>query len=654
MATFIPPTLPGVVVFMRGYSPHEIVRQLRTRRISVMVSVPKMLDVLARHLATTFPETTVVPATHGHWTRRWWRYRRVHRTLGWKFWSFVVGAAPLDPSLEDFFRRLGLLVIQGYGLTETAPIVTLNHPLATSRGSVGVPLPGVNVKIADDGEVLVRGDNVTTGYYGAPGASAEAFDQGWLRTGDIGHLDEQGRLFIRGRKKEMIVTPEGLNVFPDDVERVLVAVRGVRDAAVIGRRHNGEERVHAVLVVEDGTDIRAVVRSANAALDDHQRIRSASIWPGDELPRTEGTRKLKRQSIKAWVQSGSQDPSAVPAGDTVEAILARFVHGPRDIAPATTLEELGLTSLERVELLMALEEQFDVSVDESAFAAARTVADLHILVDAGRPAEAFRPIVASPVPRRDSGTRREAPLAFPSWNRQWWARWLRRACLPSWILPLSRVFMDLDVRGREHVAHIAGPVLFAANHQSHFDTPAILAALPSSARYRVAIAMAKDVFPAHFAPQVHGRRAWFASSAAYYSAVLFFNAFPLPQREAGAREALRYAGGLVGDGHSLLLFPEGKRTEHGEINPFQAGVGMMAARLGLPVVPVRLDGLDRVLPRGWRWPKRGRVSVVFGEPLTLAGDDYAALAARVEEAVRGLLPVAANDEDPAGRVTLVH
>ena len=419
---------------------------------------------------------------------------------------------------------------------------------------------------------------------------------------------------------------------------------GVRDAAVIGRRHNGEERVHAVLVVDDGTDIHGVVRAANAALDDHQRIRSVSAWPGDELPRTEGTRKLKRQSIKAWVQSGGQDSPTLPAGDTVEAILARFVHGPRDINPATTLEELGLTSLERVELLMALKEQFDLSVDESAFAAARTVADLHALVDAGRPADAFRPFLSSPAAGRDSVTRHEAPLAFPSWNRQWWARWLRRVCLPSWILPLSRVFVDLDVRGREHVARMTGPILFAANHQSHFDTPAILTALPPSVRYRVAVAMAKEVFPAHFAPRVHGRRAWLASSAAYYSAALFFNAFPLPQREAGAREALRYAGGLVTDGYSLLLFPEGKRTEHGEINSFQAGVGMMAARLGLPVVPVRIDGLDRVLHRGWRWPKRGRVSVVFGAPLTMTGDDYAAQAAQVEAAVRALLPAEAANE----------
>ncbi len=641
MATFIPPVLPGVVVFMRGYSPHEIVRQINTRRISVMVSVPKMLDVLARYLSTTFPETTVAPATHGHWTRRWWRHRRVHRALGMKFWSFVVGAAPLDPALEDYFRRLGLLVIQGYGLTETAPIVTLNHPLATSRGSVGTPLPGVDVRIAPDGEVLVRGDNVTTGYYAAPAASAEAFDGGWLHTGDIGHLDEEGRLFIRGRKKEMIVTPEGLNVFPDDVERALVSQPGVRDAAVVGRRHNGEERVHAVLIVEDGTDVNAVVRAANAALDAHQRIRGVSKWPGAELPRTEGTRKLKRQAIKAWVESGSDDTSpARLQGESVEALLGRFARSSHPIDRDTTLDELGLTSLERVELLMALEERFDVTLDESVLARARSVADLHALVDVERPD------VATPGATRAVAPAAVQPLPFPSWNRRAWARALRHVSLPSWILPLLRLFVRLDVRGQDHVRHLEAPVLFAANHQSLFDTPTILAAMPSRARYRVAVAMAKELFPSHFSPQAHGRVAWLKSSVAYWSAALFFNAFPLPQREAGTRETLRYAGGLVSDGYSLLLFPEGKRTEHGEINPFQAGVGMMAARLGLPVVPVRIVGLDRVLHRGWGWPKPGRVSVVFGAPITLTGDDYAALAERVEAAVRGLVPAEAAHQRP--------
>ena len=157
----------------------------------------------------------------------------MHRAFGLKFWAFVVGAAPLPAELEEFWRRMGFAVIQGYGLTETAPIVTLNHPFKTSKGSVGTPIAGVEVRIAEDGEILVRGENVTTGYYGDGATQRVLDDQGWLHTGDIGDRDAQGRLFIKGRKKEMIVTPDGLNVFPEDVERVLDALPGVQ----IGRAH---------------------------------------------------------------------------------------------------------------------------------------------------------------------------------------------------------------------------------------------------------------------------------------------------------------------------------------------------------------------------------------------------------------------------------
>ena len=176
MATFVPPMLQGTVVFMRGHNPHEIVRQVKTRRISVLVSVPKILDVLADHVARLYPDVRRVPGEKESIPKRWWRYRAVHRLLGLKFWSFVVGAAPLESSLESFWGRLGFVVVQGYGLTETAPIVTLNHPFSTSKGSVGKPIAGVDIRIAPDGEILVRGENVTTGYYGAPQTTDAAFE----------------------------------------------------------------------------------------------------------------------------------------------------------------------------------------------------------------------------------------------------------------------------------------------------------------------------------------------------------------------------------------------------------------------------------------------------------------------------------------------
>jgi long-chain acyl-CoA synthetase len=168
------------------------------------------------------------------------------------------------------------------------------------------------------------------------------------------------------------------------------------------------------------------------------------------------------------------------------------------------------------------------------------------------------------------------------------------------------------------------------------DTPIILAALPPRTRYRVAPAMAKEFFAAHFHPEQHTRREWRTNSLNYYLAALFFNAFPLPQREGGTRQALRYIGDLIGAGLSVLIFPEGRRTERGEIARFQPGIGMIASRLRVPVIPVRLEGIDRILHHTWRMAKPGRARVAFGPPLHLEGDDYVALAARVEEAVRSL------------------
>jgi long-chain acyl-CoA synthetase len=619
MASFVPPMLTGTVVFIRGYNPSEIVRQITKRRISLLVSVPKILDVLADHVGRIHPDVRVPPPPTEGVAKRWWRYRAVHRMFGFKFWAFIVGAAPLDSSLESFWRRLGFLVVQGYGLTETAPIVTLNHPFSTSSGSVGKPIAGVDVRIAPDGEILVRGENVTTGYYGAPDATSAAFEGGWFHTGDIGELDTQGRLFIRGRKKEMIVTPEGLNVFPEDVERVVNTLPGVKESAAVGVTQNGEERVQIVLVVDPGVDAEEIVKAANARLADHQRIRGARLWPGAELPRTEGTKKLKRHEIRTWLQTGASPAAAPSPGTSVESIIARYTGG-RPLQAGATLEELGLSSLERIEMMVALEDALNTTLDETAFSDATTVKDIERL--ATQPAAVDRAA---------------EPVDFPTWNRSRPIRVLRAISQPAFLLPLTRVFAWIRVDGLQNLQHLEGPVIFAANHQSHMDVPVILAALPGKWRRQVAPTMAKEFFKAHFFPEGFSRKQRIIRGLEYYLSAAFFNTFPLPQREAGARQTLRYAGELINDGFSVLIFPEGKRTDHGEIAPFRPGVGMMAARLGVPVVPVGLEGVDRVLHQKWKMARPGPVRVIFGAPLRISGDDYADLAAQVEVAVRKLV-----------------
>jgi long-chain acyl-CoA synthetase len=612
-----------------------------------LVCVPKVLDVLREHLQRVLPQTAEEDVLAGkHFVWRWWRYRAAHRLFGWKFWCIVCGAAPLEPDLEAFWRKLGFLVVQGYGLTETAPIVTLNHPFHASRGTVGTPIGGVEVKIAADGEILVRGENVTSGYYnadtGGPPEAAAAFKDGWFHTGDIGEFDPAGRLLIKGRKKEMIVTPQGLNVIPEDVERALLAQPGVKDAGVVGLRVSGEERIHAVLVLEAAADLDRIVRDANATLEDHQRVWSTSVWPGPVLPRTEGTQKLKRRELQRWAAGEAAGAPARSAGATVEDIVGRFAGG-RELKPETTLDELGLSSLDRVEMMMALEDAFQVTLDEGAIEASKTIADLNTLIHGfGEPGPLGIPEVGTLRVRESDGlpeaTTVRAPeaLKFPSWNR-WPGAWLlRRLSLPTWILPLARVFLRLRVEGLEHLRGLSGPAIFAANHQSHMDTPTILIALPGRWRYRVATAMSREFFHAHFHRRAVGFMSWATNSLNYFGACMFFNAFPLSQGGTGTRQTLRYIGDITADGYAILIFPEGQRHPEGQISPFRPGVGMIASKLDLPVVPVRIVGLDKVLHPRMKWPKRGPVRVSFGAPLKLTGDDYPSLAKRVEEAVRGL------------------
>jgi long-chain acyl-CoA synthetase len=634
MATFIPPMLPGTVVFMRGYNPADIVALIRRRRVSVLVSVPKILDVLRTYVLRASPAAAQVPSKQS-WMRRWWRYREVHRLFGAKFWAFVVGAAPLESELEAFWSSRGFAVVQGYGLTETAPIVSVTHPFHIQAGSVGKAIAGVDVKIAPDGEILVRGENVTTGYFQAEAETAQAFEGGWFHTGDIGEVAPDGRLFIRGRKKEVIVTPEGLKVFPDDVERVVNEIPGVRDSAAVGvsaTPDSAGERVHVVLVLDRGVDPDAVVRDANVRLESHQKIRRALVWPQAELPRTEGTGKLKRAAIREWVRTGAAPTAAAPAGDKLSALVAKYA-GRGDLSATTTIDELGLSSLERIELMVALEEAFQTRLDEKAFAGAHDVGQLRMLVEEASHSEAEPP----------------EPLEFPAWNRSLLARMVRRVALPGFILPLARIFAWVHVDGRQHLGGLEGPVIFASNHQSYMDTPVIMAALPRRWRYRVSPAMSKEFFAAHFSPEGHGLMIRIATSTAYYLAALLFNAFPLPQREAGARQTLRYMGEVVEDGFSVLIFPEGHHTETGEIDRFRPGIGMIASRLDVPVVPVRLEGVDRVLHRTWHMARPGHVRVTFGPPMRLTGVDYGALARQVEDAVRVLALTPSRPLDSEGK-----
>jgi long-chain acyl-CoA synthetase len=328
------------------------------------------------------------------------------------------------------------------------------------------------------------------------------------------------------------------------------------------------------------------------------------------LPRTSTTHKLRRAEIASAIAQGVQHGLSNPATD-IAGLIQKYAPG-RAIGPETTIEELGLSSLDRVELMIDLEEKLNTSIDESAFASISKVADL---------AKPMAVIEQTP---------------FPTYNRSSIAKLIRGVALEGVLLPLTSMVARRRVSGLENLETIRGPVIFAANHQSHFDTPAILASLPPRWRRSIAPAMWKEYFDAHFHPERHSPMERWSDSMLYGLITLLFNGFPIPQTEVGARESIRYMGQLAEEGWSILIFPEGERSVTGEIGRFLPGVGMIASRLGLPVVPIRLRGLHRVLPPHARWPRPGPVEVTIGPPISLQDEPYARLARRVEDAVRAL------------------
>jgi len=637
LGIFIPLLLGGCAVFMAELNPGAILNTIRREKVSVLVAVPRLVKNLQNQMERKWdlPEKKV--STRG-WlglAGRWWRYRDVHAALGWKFWSIVVGGAQLDPRSETFWNELGFLLLQGYGLTETSPVVTVNHPFHARRGSIGKVLKGQEVKIAADGEILVRGESVVSEYLGEAGET-RVFDDGWLHTGDLGEMDPEGRLYYKGRKKDVIVTSEGLNVYPQDVESVLSGFPQIHDSAVIGLQKGGEEAVHAVLIPkDDALDIDLFIRQANQDLEPHQRISSWSIWTEEEFPRTASTLKIRRHQVAQSVQRAQGGETAVPpqtGPGGLESILSQLAgKNPSELEQDRRLgEDLGLSSLQQVDLLSQLENRFGLDLDETRFTGLSTIGELKTWL------KEERQETEGALEGKLSSRPRITP-AFPYWSQFLLVRWIRSLALGGFILPLFRHYIRLSVEGQEHLEKIDPPVIFVANHVSHLDTVAISAALPSSWRRRLAPAMAQDFFRAYFQPVGRPWKERMTSASQYFLACGFFNAYPLPQGRPSVRRALKYTGQRIDQGHCPLVYPEGRRSPDGNLQPFKMGIGFMALRLQVPVVPIHIEGLYQIYSIHHERPQSGEVQVKIGSALDFKGSqDYERVTREVEAAMRKL------------------
>lgn len=621
MGGFFTPLYRGAaIVYLRTLKPSAIMEALGEEDIYVIMSVPRLMQLLKtsverefeeKHLSAPLRLVSQLAARLPKAVRRI-LFFPVQNRFGGNFTVFVSGGAPLEPEVFNFWSSMGFTVLEGYGLTETSPVLCVNTMERQVAGSVGPPLPGVEVRI-EGKEILARGDNVFPGYYENEEASRAAFtDDGWFRTGDLGEIGPDGWLVIKGREKELIVTGSGVNVYPDELEAVLNRIAGVKESCVIGVEKGGGEEVHAVLI-PDGSGIapEEIIAQANRGLDALQQITGFTVWSEPEFPKTT-TLKIKKFAVKEEVEKGPEGGDAAVSRDSLLNLLARVTGtGAAQIREESLLAaDLGLTSIDRVELVSFLEQEYRFDIEDSQIGPETRVSDL-------------REMIA----KREKLTRRDH---FRFWTNARFFRGVRIVWDTLFHAPLFRKFVTLEVRGLDHLKNLGGPVFFVANHLSYVDQPAVMFALPAEIRHKTATAAWKEFFFGDF----HGVDRILRRLSYEYGTVLF-NLFPLPQSQ-GFSGSLAYMGKLADAGVNILIFPEGEHSLDGKLHPFHPGLGIMVKEVGIPVVPIRISGTDQVLPHDARFPRRGTVTVTFGEPLRFRFEEPAEIVEKTRLAVEKL------------------
>jgi long-chain acyl-CoA synthetase len=541
-----------------------------------------------------------------HFLKRWWRFRKIRRRFGWKFWAIISGGAALDQNTEEFWRRLGYVVVQGYGLTETSSLISLNHPFKVGRRSIGKVLPGREMKLdPETGEILVRGENVARQYWQGKGLKPVTGAEGWFRTGDLGAMDEEGNLYFKGRSKNVIVTPAGLKVYPEDLEQALRKQPQVRDVVVVGIAEGGNAEACAVLLLNNGDPGNMAVANANQTLADFQKIRRWFVWPDDDFPRT-STQKPKLELIRraAEIQfNGSGPVRAVTANSratdgTLEELVGNIAGRRVELRPGAHLEnDLNLSSLDRVELMAAIENRYQVDLGDREFSQVNTVADLENLLKKSAP-EAKRSV-----------------YPYSRWPQSQLVRGIRVLAYHAVTLPYIMVMARPKVIGRNRLKDFRGPALIISNHITQIDIGFLMAALPMHLRNRLGVAMQGEKLRSMRYPPENWfflKRWW--EQLQYALTAAFFNVFSLPQRSK-YRESFRFAGELADRGYSVVIFPEGRRTETGQMSPFRSGIGLLATQLNLPIIPMRIDGLFpfKIAKRHYAPPHA--VQVRIGDPV---------------------------------------
>ncbi len=650
----------------------------------MLAAVPRVLAVLKAHLeaahdglAERVAESLKKPAG---W-HRWWRFRKVHREFGLKFLVFVCGGGALPGSLEQFWNALGFVLVQGYGMTETTAMITLNHPFHVAEGTIGKPVAGTEVKLGPDGEVLVRGE-VISGATWENGALRPREDE-WLATGDIAERTESGELKFLGRKSEVIVTAAGVNIHPEDIEAAIEEQPDVAACAVVAMdTPTGPEPCAVLACRGSGNCALMAIEKANATLPEFQRITRWVLWPEPDLPRT-STGKVRRKPVAAWlarIQKAAATPSsgkAAPNGDhafgpSSDWLLALIAQITGEAHPGVgdelrLTEDLHLDSLGRVQLASAIEERLGIVSGTSLLEEVQTLGELRRAVAGGgsgeqeqRPDDSAAPgsgsvrvadVVATGEPAAGETPKTIPPavvpqeatrphFVYPEWP--WWKpfQWIRAAFVEVALRPMTWLLVAPRVVGPEKPLP-EGPLLIVANHVTSYDGDLIVYALPGPYRRRMAAAMLGEMLDDF----LHWRNPWKPGDKsfyifgpfAYWLVTALFNVFPLP-RQRDFQRSFAHAGKALDHGYNVLVFPEGTLSPDGKMARFRPGIGLLAKQSYAPVLPIAMRGLGELKMHKRHWIRSGILEIHVGEAIRFGPEETeAAITARLQEEVERLL-----------------
>lgn len=630
VGTMICPLYMGAgVAISPSMSAPDLMKTMQTGRIGMMVGVPRLWQTLYQGIMKKIDASVLTRSLYNLCAKvnsvklSKFIFKKMHQMLGGNLQACISGGAALDPAIWKGMRTLGIELVEGYGMTECAPMITFSRPDDLIPACAGRALPSCEVCIKD-GEICARGDNVMQGYYGMEAETAATIDtDGWIHTGDLGYLDEKGHLFITGRKKELIVLSNGKNINPGELEQMLETNKErVKEAAVV----EDDGVLKAIIcpqalwaagreVTELETALkREVIEPFNKSVSTYKQMHGVFVYDG-ELPRTR-LDKLKRYQladIVAACKSGKSAERKVeesePTSDEYRRI-SEYVTKEKgiDVLPSYHLiSDIGFDSLDMVGFECFLDQTFGVELEQDEIQAFANIAQLADYVTQHRMDLREENVDWKKQLSEDTKVEKTPEVGPLLWwlvkGSRRWAKW----------------YFNMQTVGLENVPK-DGQFILVANHQSYLDALFVLHGFQ------------KDVFRnlRFFAKEEHVKGGFVKYLAQKHGVVVL--------KMSKVKDSIMKLGEVLRDGRSLLIFPEGTRTNDGEVNEFRPTFAIFSLALNIPVLPVCIDGAYEAMPKHQKMPSRKPIKLTY-LPMLHPSDfaDENEMAKAVQEAVTKVL-----------------